>query len=283
MKMEIKHAGFTLLELLIAMTLGVAMMIGLYRALEGAERIFNSQQQVVSLNHECRYAMGDIVRSIRQAGSGKKSLRGAPKIYYAAQSEIRLLSDLPHDVHGSGAWTDSSHPGPNGSSFDVADGPDADSPALAGNADDENENGDLILNDYDEDVTYMLSPNPCDSPPCRLIKREFSDTDPYPLETGNPSDSIPGVPVPDGAAAYPNPYDETIADNVMNLTFEYFADSTQRIDWQTGTNPLSIPANMLNKIKIVRVILIGQSKNRDRETRKFHTMQLSMDVVVRNQ
>lgn len=281
--MKLKQQGFTLLELLIALSIGVAMMIGLYRAMEDTEKIFNSQQQVVSLDHECRYAIGTIVRSIRQAGSGKKSLRGAPKIYYAAQTEIRILADLPHDVHGSDLWTDAIHPGPNGSSYDIADGPDGDSPAIAGNADDENENGDLILNDSDEDVTYMLSPNPCDSRPCRLMKREFSDTEPYPLEVGDPSNGVPGVAVPSGAAPYPNPYDEVMADNITDLTFEYFADSTQKIDWQAGTSPLRVPVDMLNKIKIVRVTLIGQSKNADRTTGKFHTMQLSMDVNVRNQ
>ncbi len=280
--MEFKQAGFTLIELLIALTIGVAMMIGLYRVLEETEKIFNAQQQIVSLDHECRYAMGAVVRSIRQAGSNKKSLRGAPKIYYAAQTKIRILADLPHDVHGSSPWTDATHPGPNGNSFDIADGPDADSPAIAGNADDENENGDLILNDYDEDVTYMLAPT-CSSAPCPMIKREFSNTDPYPLETGDPSNGIPGVAVPDGAAPYPNPYDEVIADNMIDLTFEYFANSTEKIDWQAGTNPKSISVDMLNKIKIVRVTLIGQSKNVDRTTGKYHTMQLSMDVDVRNQ
>jgi prepilin-type N-terminal cleavage/methylation domain-containing protein len=281
--MKFESAGFTMIELLVALLIGITMMLGVYKILEENQRIFNSQQQIVNLDHEARYALETIVRSIRQAGSGKKSLKGAPKIYLAAQYKLRVLSDLPHDVHGSTPWTSSNNPGPNGSSFDIADGPDADSPAIAGNADDENENGDLILNDYDEDVTFKLVPDPCNAPPCRLMKREFSDTDPFPLETGDPANGVPAVVVPAGASNYPAPYDEVLADNIIDLTFEYFADSTVRLNWETGRDPRRIPVEDLNRIRIIRVTLVGRSNNVDRATGKYHTIQLSADVDVRNQ
>ena len=258
-------------------------MLGLYKILEENQKIFNGQQQIANLDHENRSAMEIIVRSIRQAGSGKKSLKGAPKLYRAELNKLRILSDLPNDVHGSGPWTNADTPGPNGSTFDVADGPDSDSPAIAGNADDEDENGDRTLNDYDEDVTFMLSPDPCTAPPCRLIKREFSDTDPYPLEVGDPANNVPAVPVPTGAANYPAPFDEVIADNILDLSFQYFVDSTQPLDWETGSNPGSIARDDLNRIRIVRVTLVGRSNNTDRATGKYHTIQLSVDVDVRNQ
>jgi len=272
-----------MIELLVAMLIGITIMLGIYKILEENQKIFNSQQQIVNLDHETRFAVETIVRSIRQAGSGKKSLKGAPKIYRAEQKKLRILGDLPHDIHGSGPWTDLNTPGPNGSSFDIADGPDIDSPAVAGNADDENENGDLILNDYDEDVTYLLVPDPCDAPPCRLVKREFSDTDPYPLELGDAANGIPAVTVPAGAADYPAPFDEVLSDNILNLSFEYFMDSTHQIDWQTGTNPNRIAVEDLNRIRIVRVTLVGRSNNTDRATGRYHTIELSVDIDVRNQ
>jgi prepilin-type N-terminal cleavage/methylation domain-containing protein len=281
--MRIKQEGFTLIELLIALLIGVMIMLAIYKILEENQRIFNSQQQITNLDHEARFAMQTIVRSIRQAGSGKKSLKGVPKIYRAEENKLRLLSDLPHDVHGSDTWIDANNPGPNGSTFDIADGPDADSPAKAGNADDENENGDLILNDYDEDITIKLTPDPCSTPPCTLVKREFSDTDPYPLEFGDPANGIPALPVPTGAASYPSPYDEVLADNILDLSFEYFADSTKQLDWQTGTDPKRIELDDLNRIRIVRVTLVGRSNNIDRATGKYHTIQLTVDVDVRNQ
>jgi len=281
--MSINQKGFTLLEMIVVVTLGVAMMLGMYKILEENQKIYNGQQQIANLDHETRSAMEIIVRSIRQAGSGKKSLRGAPKLYTAEFNKLRILTDLPHDVHGSSVWTNADTPGPNGSTFDVADGPDTDSPAIAGNADDENENGDLILNDYDEDITFTLSPDPCTDPPCRLIKREFSDTDTYPLEVGDSGNNIPAVPVPAGAADYPTPFDEVIADNILDLTFQYFVDSTQPLDWQTGSDPKRIDDDDLNRIRIVRVTMVGRSNNKDRATGKYHTIQLSVDVDVRNQ
>jgi len=279
--MKIKQEGFTLIELLIALLIGIMIMLAIYKILEENQRIFNSQQQITNLDHEARFAMQTIVRAIRQSGSGKKSLKGVPKIYRAEENKLRLLSDLPHDVHGSGTWVDANNPGPNGSTFDIADGPDADSPAKAGNADDENENGDLILNDYDEDITIKLTPDGCST--CKLVKREFSDTDPYPLETGDPANGIPALPVPTGAASYPSPYDDVLADNILDLSFEYFSDSTKKLDWETGTNPKRIELDDLNRIRLVRVTLVGRSNNIDRATGKYHTIQLTVDVDVRNQ
>ncbi len=281
--MKLNQKGFSLLEMIVVLLIGVAVMLGVYKILEENQKIFNSQQQVANLDHEVRSAMEIVVRTIRQAGSGKKSLKGAPKLYRAEISKLRVLSDLPHDVHGSTAWTDANTPGPNGSTFDIADGPDTDSPAKAGNADDENENGDVILNDYDEDVTIMLDPDPCLTSPCSLIKREFSDTDPYPLETGDAGNGIPPVAVPAGAANYPSPFDEVIADNILNLSFSYFVDSTEQLDWLTGSDPQRIDNENLNRIRIVRVTLVGQTKTVDRATGKYHTMQLSVDIDVRNQ
>lgn len=281
--MSTNQRGFTVIEMMVVVLLGIGMMMGLYKILEENQKIFNGQQQIANLDHETRSAMEIIVRSIRQAGSGKKSLRGAPKLYTAEINKLRILTDLPQDVHGSAAWTNAATPGPNGSTFDVADGPDTDSPAIPGNADDENENGDLVLNDYDEDVTFTLSPDACAEPPCQLIKREFSDTDPYPLEVGDAGNSIPAVPVPTGAANYPAPFDEVLADNMLELMFEYFVDSATRIDWQPGSNPASVGSEDLNRIRIVRVTLVGQSNNKDRATGRYHTIQLSVDVNVRNQ
>lgn len=278
--MLMNEKGFTLIEMLVVVLISVIVLIGLYQVLEQNQRIFNAQQQITTLDNEMRSTLETVIKSIRTAGSGKKALKGAPMIYRAEQNKLRLLTDLPKDVHGTTTWVDSTNPGPNGSSFDIADGPDADT--TVGNGDDENENGDLILNDYDEDITFMLSPDPCAAPPCKLIKRENSDHDPYPLETGDAANGIPAVAVPTGAAAYPNETDEVLADNILSLTFAYYVDSTTVLDWKSGTNPPRLSNDDLLKVGLIRVTITGQSKVRDLATKRYHTMQLSADVDVRN-
>jgi hypothetical protein len=102
------------------------------------------------------------------------------------------------------------------------------------------------------------------------------------LETGDPGNGIPAVTVPVGAAAYPASSNEVLADNILSLTFQYFSDSTHAINWKAGSSPPRLDNVDLPKVTIVRVTLVGQSKTRDLATRRFHTMQLSADVDVRN-
>jgi prepilin-type N-terminal cleavage/methylation domain-containing protein len=245
--------GYSLIEMMVSMVIGVMILIGLYDVLDENQKVYRAQQQVNTMTAQVRSAMDVMAHTIRSAGNNRRALTTAPCIYVADTDTIRILSDLPQDYNA------------DGDTFDYLASP--------GTGDDENENGDQQLNDLDEDVTFFLDGN-------QLIKRNFSD-DP-PVETGD-GVSLPGID-PD-----PNPLppddipDVILADNILEVSFRYYTGPPAD-DTVPDPNELAapvIPAN-LNQIQIVRIRIVAQTQSRDRQTGLFHTIDLQTEVDLRN-
>src|SRR5262245_54138943 len=189
-----------------------------------------------------------MVQTIRSPGINRLLLRWAPLVYVADTDVIRVLSDLPQDFNG------------DGDTFDITP---------PGTGDDENENGDQQINDFDEDVTFLLDGN-------QLIKRNFSD-DP-PVETGD-GVSLPGID-PDPNPLPPDESDVILADNILELSFRYYTAPPGETNANELTSPV-LPAN-LNQIQIVRIRVVAQTRDRDRQTGLFNTIDLQTEVDLRN-
>ena len=267
--------GFTFVELLVTMVLGLIVLLGLYQMLDQNQKVFRAQQQMTIMNNQVRSAMEAIVRTIRSAGANNVALSSAPMIYAAQENLVRVLADLPKDVHdpldddGDGNTCNDS----NNYSFDITNCVGG---GVNGDEDDENENGDDRLNDPFEDVTFFLSPvgDPnCPTGQRCLVLMQFSSTPG--LETGGGGISAISID-PDPPAES----EEVIAENILELTFEYLQDSQTPITL-TGT-PLAVAVADLGSIQIIRVKIVAQTNDRDRSTGRFHTIELTSDVDLRN-
>ena len=60
--------GFSLIELMIAMTLGLMLILGVTQVFLGSKRSFVMQQQVAALQENARFMLTRISRDVRQAG-----------------------------------------------------------------------------------------------------------------------------------------------------------------------------------------------------------------------
>jgi prepilin-type N-terminal cleavage/methylation domain-containing protein len=253
--------GFTLVELLVSIVLGLLVLLGLYQLLDQNQKVFRAQQQMTIMNNQVRSSMEAIVRAIRSAGSNSVALQGAPMVYTAQDSLIRVLADLPKDKHTDDGLGNITCNVANNYSFDITD-----CEGGGGIGDDENENGDERLNDAYEDVTFFLSGN-------HIILRQFSSNPG--LETGGGGiDAISIDPDP------PSMTDQVIAENILDLTFEYMADSNTFLTM--SGSPLALPVSDLSSIQIVRIKIVAQTNDRDRSTGRFHTIELTSDVDLRN-
>jgi len=262
----VNQKGVSLIELLVVMIIGVLILIGLYQVLEQNQKVFRVQQQITVANNQTRAAMEIMIRTIRSAGSNRMSFSPAHSIYTAEQNRIRILLDLPHDFHDP---TDTDSDGitcndPDGSTFAIMD---CDGSGVPGDADNENENGDDRINDSGEDVTFFLNGD-------QLISRQFSDSPG--LETGNSPTNDPISIDPDP----PAPSDQLLAENIMELTFQYFLDSSTPIAL-TGS-PLQVPDSSLGSIKIVRITIVTRTGDKDKVGGSYHTIQLTSDAELRN-
>jgi prepilin-type N-terminal cleavage/methylation domain-containing protein len=246
--MMMNQKGYSLIEMMVSMVIGVIILVGLYDVLDENQKVYRAQQEVNTMTAQVRSAMDIMARTIRSAGNNRRALKLAPAVYIADSDEIRLLSDLPQDYNADGDTYDITSPG---------------------TGDDENENGDLQLNDADEDVAFFLDGN-------QIIKRNFSD-DP-PVESGD-GVNLPGID-PDPNPLPPDESDVIIADNILELTFRYYITTPG----ETNAGELAAPvaAANLNQIQIVRIRIVAQTENRDRQTGLFQTIDLQTEVDLRN-
>lgn len=258
--------GFTLIEALVVVVITLLIVLGLYQLLEENERVFRSQQEIAAMNSQVRSAMEVIVRTVRAAGNNKTAFRPAPRIYIAESNRLRVLSDLPRDSHdpsdldGDGDVCNDN----DGNNYAILD---CDGSGIAGDGDNENENVDGRLNDPYEDALFFLDGN-------QLKLRQFS-SEPG-LETGDPPDR-PAISIdPDP----PEESDELLAENVVELTFQYFIDSSTEIPM--SGSPAEVDPGDLNDIKIVRVKLVAQTAHPERPGGRHYTVELTSDAELRN-
>jgi prepilin-type N-terminal cleavage/methylation domain-containing protein len=86
--------GYSLIEMMISMAVGVVILIGLYDVLDQNQKVYRAQQEVNTMTSQVRSAMDIMARTVRSAGNNRRALRLAPAVYIAETDEIRILSDL---------------------------------------------------------------------------------------------------------------------------------------------------------------------------------------------
>lgn len=129
-----ENRGFTIVELLVAMTLTLVVMAGIYGAYHSQQKTAVAQEQVADMQQNLRAAMYYMSRELRMAGCDPSGTADAG-ITAAGPSSISLTEDIRGDTRGSD---------PDG---DVSDPNEAVTYNLSGG--DLQRNGNTIANDID--------------------------------------------------------------------------------------------------------------------------------------
>jgi len=93
-----RESGFTLVELLIAMTIGLIILTALSSTFLMQRKIYDVQEQIVEMVQTARAAMDMMTREIRMAGYDPTGAGGFDGITYNS-SQLQILADL--DENGS--------------------------------------------------------------------------------------------------------------------------------------------------------------------------------------
>jgi len=142
-------AGFTLIEVLIAMGIVGIVLGGIYAAYRGQLRTFNTQEQVVDMQQNIRVASYFLERELRMAGLDPTGDAGAGFVLAAADS-IQFTMDF---TGGAGDGVDDDGDGLPNEGFD---GVDNDGDLLVDEPDEaEWYNGSVA--DVNENISYRLS------------------------------------------------------------------------------------------------------------------------------
>jgi len=112
-----RHArGFSLVELLLALALGLLLVLGVSQVVTSSRATQASQQAAMLLQDDARFVLGKLMQDIRQAGMfgclATTYIDNAPlafdrPIYWGAGSSSRALTLVTADVGGRGTpdWT----------------------------------------------------------------------------------------------------------------------------------------------------------------------------------
>ncbi len=92
-----KESGFTLVELLIAMTIGLIILAALSSTFLMQSKIYDVQEQIVEMVQTARAAMDMMSREIRMAGYDPSGLAGAG-IVSATSNSINFTLDITDDA-----------------------------------------------------------------------------------------------------------------------------------------------------------------------------------------
>jgi prepilin-type N-terminal cleavage/methylation domain-containing protein len=69
-----KQNGISLIELLVALVIATGLMAAIYRTFIGQQKTFVVQEEVVDMQQNIRYAIGNMMREIKMAGFGNISM-----------------------------------------------------------------------------------------------------------------------------------------------------------------------------------------------------------------
>ena len=92
-----KSTGFTLVELLVALSVSGVIMTAVYAAYQSQQKSYVVQEEVAALQQDLRAAMFYMTNQIRQAGCNPSSNPNKPGILTADVDEIHFTSDFRGD------------------------------------------------------------------------------------------------------------------------------------------------------------------------------------------
>jgi prepilin-type N-terminal cleavage/methylation domain-containing protein len=100
-KMLRKQNGVTLIELVIALVISTFLTAAIYRTFVGQQKTYITQEQVVDVQQNIRFTMGNIMKEIRMIGFGNFTL---PKIVNAGADTLtfRLAADAGSTLTAEG-------------------------------------------------------------------------------------------------------------------------------------------------------------------------------------
>jgi prepilin-type N-terminal cleavage/methylation domain-containing protein len=250
------HKGVTLIELLVAMAVGMIVMAGIYGTYHGQEKAFVNQQLVVDMQQNVRAAMLLMTREIRMTGYDPAAADGIDNdglngIDDAAESSGATLLKAGKD------WIQFS-----------AD--------LEGD-------GDVL--DANEDITYQISGSD-------LVRIDAADgveqivaydieavgfAYAYDEDTNGQLDTFDGTPnTPVIWAIRKNPSDTQLG-NYLDT------DENGVIDETDGVGGLGLPHQIdFDKIKAVRIWLLGRTRQPVRGYRDHRTYKVGWQNITTN-
>ncbi|MBW6485054.1 MAG: prepilin-type N-terminal cleavage/methylation domain-containing protein [Syntrophobacterales bacterium] len=88
-----RRSGFTLIELIIAMAIGLLILSASYRVFEVQNKILKNQEQIVELQQNVRAAMEMVTREVRMAGYNPANVAFTGVAVSSSQLEIRADLD----------------------------------------------------------------------------------------------------------------------------------------------------------------------------------------------
>jgi len=87
-----QRCGFTLIELIIAMAIGLLILGASYRVFEAQNKILKNQEQIVELQQNVRAAMDMLTREVRMAGYNPASVAFTSVV--VGSSQLKIKADL---------------------------------------------------------------------------------------------------------------------------------------------------------------------------------------------
>jgi len=112
LRKNVRSLGFTIVELLVAMGMGLVVLYAMYELFTMQNRTFSNQEQVVELQQNARAAMDMLGRELRIAGYNPTNMTGTgkPGITAATANTISFISDQDGD---GDTTADSTNPNEN--------------------------------------------------------------------------------------------------------------------------------------------------------------------------
>jgi len=106
LKNNTASVGFTILELLIAMAIGLLVLGALYGVFTFQNKTLSNQEQIVELQQNARAAMDMMTREISMAGYNPAHMSGTtmPQISAATANSISFVADLNGNGDTTAVW-----------------------------------------------------------------------------------------------------------------------------------------------------------------------------------
>lgn len=109
MQCRISNQGFTMTELLVAMTISAIVAAGIYSTFYSQQKSYIAQEQIAAMQQNLRGAMHIMGRDVRMAGYDPMGSTGA-QIDVAQPNSIRITMDITDDTGTGGPDGDTADP-----------------------------------------------------------------------------------------------------------------------------------------------------------------------------